>query len=83
VKSRETKSEIRQTPWTLQLAAQQLGEKKRNYLGKSIVVSTGLYECAVGIELSRGTPGVGLNKERPNGVGTEVEDGRVSCAVVF
>jgi hypothetical protein len=52
------------------------------YLGKSIVVSTGLHESAVAIELSRGTPGVGLNEKRPNGVGTQVEDSRVSCAVV-
>ncbi len=84
VKSRENKSEIRQGGNSLDSPARcsTIGGKKGNYLGKSIVVSTGLYECAVGIELPRGTPGVGLNKERPNGVGTEVEDGRVSCAVV-
>ncbi len=84
MKSRETKSEISQGASSLDSPGRcsTIGGKKGNYLGKSIVVSTGLYECAVGIELSRGTPGVGLNKERPNGVGTEVEDGRVSCAVV-
>ncbi len=53
------------------------------YLGESIVVSTCLHECTIGSELSRGAPGVGLYKKRPDCVGSQVEESRVSCAVVL
>jgi hypothetical protein len=36
----------------------------------------------MGVELSRGTPGVCFYEERSDGVGSRVVDGRVRCAVV-
>jgi hypothetical protein len=53
------------------------------YLRISIVVSTCLHQCTIVSELSRGAPGVCLNEKRPDSVRTEVEDGRVRCAVVL
>jgi hypothetical protein len=53
------------------------------YLRISIVVSTCLHQCTIVSELPRGAPGVCLNEKRPDSVRTEVEDGRVRCAVVL